>query len=154
MAESKLSDEERENGVFLLKAAVLMQMTLPGIPCIYYGDEAGMEGYSDPFSRRFFPWENIDADIYDYYKKICAFRKENKNIFAGGEYQLVCENNGLFCYKRVGRDDIRELRSRRAPCEKKEIYIYVNLSNQNYKLNIKNKPLIELKAKSCDIFVI
>ena len=138
MAKSELSNEEKANGIFLLKAAVLMQMTLPGIPCIYYGDEAGMEGYGDPFSRRFFPWEKIDKNIQDFYKKICKIRKENKNIFADGEYKLVCENDGLFCYKRIK--------------DRKEIYVYVNLSNRGY--HLKDSPFGELTAKSFDLLAI
>ena len=123
MAEAKLSPDERINGIFLLKAAVLMQMTLPGIPCIYYGDEAGLEGYGDPFCRRFFPWDNIDSDIHDFYKKICKVRKENKDIFADGEYKLVSEESGLFFYKRIKYGEKRG-----------EIYAYVNLSEKAYDL--------------------
>ena len=146
MAESKLSSNERTNGIFLLKAAVLMQMTLPGIPCIYYGDEAGLEGYSDPFNRRFFPWDNIDKSIHDFYKKICSIRKENKKIFADGEYELVREANGLFCYKRKKGE--------------KEIYAYVNLSDKAYHLTdifislLTGEPVKKLKSKSFDLFYI
>ena len=156
MAESKLSPNERTNGIFLLKAAVLMQMTLPGIPCIYYGDEAGLEGYGDPFNRRFFPWDNIDENIHDFYKKICRVRKENINIFAEGEYKLVREKSGLFCYKRY-----------KGIKNGGEIYAYINLSDNPYSLDLsgsKNSKdifisllngeiITELKAKSYDLFV-
>ena len=118
MAHSRLSEPEKATGMFRLKAAVLMQMTLPGIPCIYYGDEAGMEGYGDPFNRRFFPWDKIDAEIHGFYKKICGIRNKNKNIFADGEYALVNEDEGLFCYKRTKNGN--------------EIYVCVNLSNDAY----------------------
>lgn len=119
MAESKLSVYERAHGTVLLKAAVLLQMTLPGIPCIYYGDEAGAEGYSDPFNRRFFPWDNIDSDIHEFYKKICGIRKSYE-IFKDGEYQLVKEYKGLFFFKRVK--------------ESEKIYIYVNLAGNGYNI--------------------
>lgn len=36
---------------------VLLQMTLPGVPCVYYGDERGMEGFRDPYNRAAFPWD-------------------------------------------------------------------------------------------------
>ena len=55
-SKTKLSQEQRSKGLALLKLASLMQYTLPGIPCVYYGDEAGMEGYRDPFNRVCFPW--------------------------------------------------------------------------------------------------
>lgn len=50
-----LSPEQREKGRRRLKLASLLQFTLPGIPCIYYGDEAGLEGYKDPFNRSCYP---------------------------------------------------------------------------------------------------
>ena len=60
---TKLSQEQRSRGLALLKLASLMQYTLPGIPCVYYGDEAGMEGYRDPFNRGCFPWGHEDAEL-------------------------------------------------------------------------------------------
>lgn len=60
-SKTKLSQEQRSKGLALLKLASLMQYTLPGIPCVYYGDEAGMEGYRDPFNRVCFPWGHEDA---------------------------------------------------------------------------------------------
>ncbi|MCL2774883.1 MAG: glycoside hydrolase family 13 protein [Oscillospiraceae bacterium] len=150
MAESKLSRTEREIGTERLKAAVLMQMTLPGIPCIYYGDEAGVEGYGDPFNRRFFPWDNIDGEIHDFYKKICKIRKSSK-VFVDGEYRLVKECGGLFCYKRVKHGE--------------EIYVYVNLSDTCYDVNdliganngfvslLDGAPVKEIKANGFDIFL-
>jgi len=149
LAAARLSETEKAAGVFLLKAAVLMQMTLPGIPCIYYGDEAGMEGYSDPFNRRFFPWEDIDAGIHDFYKKICKIRSDNREIFADGEYKLVHEQDGVFYYKRVGRDALG------APLE---ISVCVNLSDNIYNLQAESTSLLtgvkttEISAKSFDIF--
>lgn len=67
MAESRLSEPELKRGIKLLKIAVLLQMTLPGIPCIYYGDEAGMEGWRDPFNRRCYPWGKENKEILDFY---------------------------------------------------------------------------------------
>jgi glycosidase len=55
-ANHKLSPAARDRAISCLKTAALLQFTLPGAPCVYYGDEAGMEGFEDPFNRRFFPW--------------------------------------------------------------------------------------------------
>ena len=52
MAERYLSPEEYSKGKNLLKAAMALQFFLPGVPSIYYGDEAGLQGYKDPFNRR------------------------------------------------------------------------------------------------------
>jgi glycosidase len=156
MAAARLSPGEKTVGIFLLKAAVLMQMTLPGIPCIYYGDEAGMEGYGDPFCRRFFPWDSINSDIFDFYKKICGIREANRDIFAVGKYKLVHEENGLFCYKRS-----RAGTGRGIPGEPQQIYVCVNLSEKSYDLCglaaakslLTGEPAEELAPQSFDIFM-
>ncbi|MGO2618317.1 MAG: glycoside hydrolase family 13 protein, partial [Lactococcus cremoris] len=51
-----------------LPLAVSLLFVLPGIPCIYYGDEAGLSGGKDPENRKYFPWDDISPEIYDYYK--------------------------------------------------------------------------------------
>ena len=55
-AEQSLSDKQRAVGLRRLQLATLLQFALPGVPCIYYGDEAGLEGYRDPFNRGTYPW--------------------------------------------------------------------------------------------------
>ena len=118
-AEHRLSPGEYARGAALLKMAALLQFTLPGFPCIYYGDEAGMEGYSDPFSRRFFPWDNINEDLRSFYKQLGEVRSGNK-IFTDGEYELVKEQHGLFFFRRVKFGEA--------------VYIYTNLSGAEYDL--------------------
>lgn len=63
LAFKKLSMENRRMALQRLKLAYTLCATLPGIPCIYYGDEAGLEGYRDPFNRRFFPWGKEEGDL-------------------------------------------------------------------------------------------
>lgn len=69
-AETQLTEEQRKLGLQRLKLAALMQYTLPGIPCVYYGDEAGMEGYKDPFNRGTYPWGKENADLLAWYRKL------------------------------------------------------------------------------------
>jgi cyclomaltodextrinase / maltogenic alpha-amylase / neopullulanase len=60
-----------------LRLSVLFQMTIPGAPCIYYGDEIGMTGAGDPDCRRAFPWEQPeiwDTDLLIFYKRAVAMR--------------------------------------------------------------------------------
>ena len=56
-AHTHMTAEEKAIALRRLQTAVVLQMTLPGIPCIYYGDEAETEGYNDPFNRTCFPWD-------------------------------------------------------------------------------------------------
>ena len=70
-----------------------LQMTLPGVPCIFYGDEIGMQGYGDPFCRAPFPWEKIDEIDSDglvrtRYKNMIMLRNMSK-AFSIGEFECV-----------------------------------------------------------------
>lgn len=74
-ANAKLTEEQYANACRLEKLAAVLQYTLPGIPCIYYGDETGMEGYEDPLNRRFFVQNNGREEITDFYRKLAELKK-------------------------------------------------------------------------------
>lgn len=86
MAERWLSHEQYHHGKNLLKAAMALQFFLPGVPCIYYGDEAGLQGYKDPFNRRCYPWGNEDHDLINYVKELSRVRKSIPNMKEGRTY--------------------------------------------------------------------
>ena len=67
MNELRLTREQYAIAVERLKAAALLQFTLFGVPSIYYGDETGTEGYSDPFCRKCLDWERIDEELHAHY---------------------------------------------------------------------------------------
>ncbi|MBR2337635.1 MAG: hypothetical protein IKA61_06800, partial [Clostridia bacterium] len=69
-----LSKSEYERGKLGLKCASLLQYTLYGVPCIYYGDEIGMEGNKDPFNRRCYDWLGGDGELLDWYKFLGKLR--------------------------------------------------------------------------------
>lgn len=81
-----------------LKAAIGLQYTLPGVPSIYYGDEAGLQGGKDPFNRGCFPWDNIDTDLYEYYKIYGEIRKNP--VFETGEFIPISAMLGCVCFAR------------------------------------------------------
>jgi len=74
-ANYRLPPQQRQLAVARLKLMVLWQMTFPGVPCIYYGDEAGMEGYADPFNRGTYPWGREEGELLAWYKKTVGLRK-------------------------------------------------------------------------------
>lgn len=84
----KLSPEERREAVRLLKLAYGLLVAIPGAPCIFYGDEVGMEGYRDPFCRKPFPWRNMDEDLLAYYRKLGEIRGR-ESVFHGGLFRLL-----------------------------------------------------------------
>jgi glycosidase len=78
-----LSKKEKEKAVSALKMAAVLQYTMPGVPCIYYGDENAMEGHSDPFCRRCFDWEHMEQNLIEFYQKLGNIRKANPVIGTG-----------------------------------------------------------------------
>ena len=73
-ASQSLNEAQRQKGMRLLCIAAAMQYTLPGVPCVYYGDEAGMEGYKDPFNRSCYPWGKEDARLLYWYRRLGQIR--------------------------------------------------------------------------------
>jgi len=104
MAESQLSSKELTNGIKLLKIAALLQMTLPGVPCIYYGDEVGIDGWKDPFNRKCFPWENENTEILDHYKFLSTLRKSS-TLFIDGKYKCVSHDTDVFIFERYNKKE-------------------------------------------------
>lgn len=98
-AQAVLSHEERRHAKSLLRLASTLQFTLPGVPCIYYGDEAGLEGYEDPFNRRCYPWGSEDKELIEWYTRLLQARKSSL-AFAGGSYRTLRAENGVFAFTR------------------------------------------------------
>ena len=94
-----LDAQQRYEGVWRLKIASALQFTLPGTPCVYYGDEAGMEGCSDPFNRACYPWEREDGEIYGWFRTIARIRR-SLPAFHSGDYKLVRAREGVLIFTR------------------------------------------------------
>ena len=75
-ADARLTKEEYALGVKRFKTAAAIQFTLPGIPCIYYGDEAGLQGFSDPSCRGTYPWGNENKELLEMHRELSALRQE------------------------------------------------------------------------------
>ena len=100
----RLSDWQKKRGIALMKAAATLQFTLPGVPCIYYGDEVGMEGGEDPFNRGCFPWGNENEELLSFYKDLAAIRKNNV-CFADGDFLPVSSVLGCVAFARQKGDN-------------------------------------------------
>lgn len=99
----KLPDSEYEKAKKKLYLASVLQFTLPGIPSIFYGDEAGLQGFDDPINRRPYPWGSEDKEILMHYRKLGRIRRENRAVFSGGFNMR--DENGLVAYERASGDD-------------------------------------------------
>ncbi|MBX9869698.1 MAG: hypothetical protein K2X63_07870, partial [Burkholderiaceae bacterium] len=76
-----------------MQLAVALLMTYPGIPCIYYGDEIGMEGGTDPDCRRCFDWNAADWNrpLFDSYQQLIALRKQRAELRHGAFLSLYAQ---------------------------------------------------------------
>ena len=99
-----LSDEQKNNGIRLLKCAAALQYTLPGVPSVYYGDEAGMQGYKDPFNRGCYPWGNENTDLVEFYKELGSLRNSH-SAFKDGVFIPVSYMLGCVAYRRRNADE-------------------------------------------------
>ena len=110
-----------------MKIAATLLYTLPGVPTVYYGDEAGMQGFSDPLNRRFFPWGKEDKDLFEFYVFLGELRKNN-SLFKDGDFEELFAEDGGFAYKRC-KDDKEILVA--ANCGEKTKYLRFsgNLTN-------------------------
>ena len=102
-SEQRLSDAQRRLGTARLKLAALLQFALPGVPCVYYGDEAGMEGYKDPFNRHTYPWGREDADLLSWYRALGAARRECPAL-GEGAFRPVDSPEEVVCFVREQGD--------------------------------------------------
>jgi glycosidase len=95
----------------LTKLAALIIFMLPGMPCIYYGDEAGLTGLKDPFNRKPYPWGKEDSELLNWYKTISNLRddvlKEGKLFIdtAGSLLSIRRSFNGDWRYALINPTD-------------------------------------------------
>ena len=82
-AKRRLSRNQWEVAHERLLMASFLQYMLPGCPSLYYGDEAGMEGYKDPFNRRPYPWGREDLELMDHFKRLGQLRKKQEALRLG-----------------------------------------------------------------------
>ncbi|CDA19637.1 alpha amylase catalytic domain protein [Ruminococcus sp. CAG:488] len=99
-----LDEREYHYGMKLLMAASAMQFALPGVPTIYYGDEAGMQGYKDPFNRRCYPWGKENGELVEWYKKLGKIRNEN-SVFKDGRFEILSAVAGCVAFSRKNDDE-------------------------------------------------
>ena len=114
-AVQRMSDDEKNGGARLLKLASALLYTLPGVPCIYYGDEILTEGYRDPFNRKSFDWSraNEQNDMLNWYKKLGKIRSACPAL-DGGKFLPVQSEKDFVSYLRI--------------CDEGEIFVVVNPS--------------------------
>ena len=113
-----------------IRLAVATQMTFEGVPYIYYGDEAGLCGGTDPDNRKTYPWKNEDEDMIEFYKESINTRKKY-NVLTNGDTEFIDTNDDdVFGYIRFNDNN-----------EKILILINRSLGNKKISINIEENTL-------------
>ena len=86
----------------IMREAVVLQMTWPGAPTIYYGDEAGVCGFTDPDNRRTYPWGKEDQSMLEFHKAIIALHKKY-SVLRRGSLKFLYGNYNCLAYGRFDR---------------------------------------------------
>lgn len=94
-----LPDDKRDMAKRRLKALSLLQFILPGVPCIYYGDEAGVEGFSDPYNRGTYPWGKEDEELLAHYRMLAGLRNQY-GLLKDGEFKLEAQGEHVIVCRR------------------------------------------------------
>lgn len=153
----------KEEGEALLKLAVAFQMTFPGVPLIYYGDEAGLQGGADPKNRKAYPWGRENKEIFNWYKAMTSLRTHHE-VFQKGEFKFYEVHKDVLCFERNLEDTTALVMINRASQDSffevygnKHVHYYKNLvtpeeviENNFGVLRLKLKPL-EVKVLINDI---
>ena len=103
-SKQELSEEMYAKGVKLLRLAAVIQYMLPGVPSLYYGDEAGMQGYKDPFNRGCYPWGFENKDLIAFYQTLGKIRKES-DCLREGSFYTVSEMLSCLAFERQSEKD-------------------------------------------------
>ncbi|HBD92589.1 MAG: hypothetical protein A2015_05795 [Spirochaetes bacterium GWF1_31_7] len=99
------ADKDLNKGIF--KEAAVFQMTWIGAPTLYYGNEAGLPGWTDPDDRRTYPWGKEDKELLEFYKKIITLHKSYSSIKDGGTQTLVIDDaKKVYSYGRWNDKDM------------------------------------------------
>ncbi len=99
LARMRLTDVQKKQAVRLLKIASVLQFTVYGVPSVYYGDEAGLEGYHDPFCRMPFPWGREDEEILAHYRALGAMRRRHTAL-KNGDFRFLLHTPHAFAFER------------------------------------------------------
>lgn len=105
----------------IMKLAVMFQMTWPGAPTLYYGDEAGLCGFTDPDNRRTYPWDNPNYELIDFHRDMIRLHKCSDAIKTGSFRFLNC-GNGYISFCRFNHQE--------------QIIVAMNCSDKELEINI------------------
>ncbi|MDD4797492.1 MAG: glycoside hydrolase family 13 protein [Eubacteriales bacterium] len=108
----RMSDAEVRRGKERLKMAAMALYMLPGSPCVYYGDEAGLQGSQDPMNRRTYPWGRQDGELLAWYRQLGALKTRQKALH-DGDFTLLADGPDVLVVRRIGEQAVTAVLNRR-----------------------------------------
>lgn len=99
---SEAAGQDVKKSVF--REAVVFQMTWPGAPTLYYGDEAGVCGFTDPDNRRTYPWGEEDRELLGFHREMIGIHRKYQ-VFRTGSVKFLDGEDGVLCYGRFNRQE-------------------------------------------------
>ena len=100
----RLSPEELAMGLARLRLGAMLLFTFPGSPTVYYGDEAGMQGFEDPLNRATYPWGYEDAALLALYRRLGQLRRGRTSLQSGSIAYLAAEGGVLAILRQSGAE--------------------------------------------------
>ncbi len=134
LARRSFTPEQLAWGKELLKLAAFLQFTLPGAPCIYYGDEAGMTGYRDPFNRGFYPWGSEDTDLQAFYRALARLKKGSPALRRGG-IEVLTAGGGRVQFRRI--------------CGEQTVTVFTNAAREPWHVQFQGTLLFGGNLRAC-----
>ena len=128
-ANFRMEPDQRRRGKELLKLGAALLFAFPGSPTVYYGDEAGMEGFEDPFNRRTFPWGREDYELLGWFTRLGHLRQEYPAL-CRGDIQYRAAQGPLLAFTRS--------------LEEETILAAFNAGNDPVELRLEDEERIEL----------
>ena len=90
-----LSPAQLARGRAKLRLAGMLLYGFPGSPTLFYGDEAGMQGFEDPLNRGTYPWGREDTGLLDFFRALGRLRKERRSLQSGSLTYIYAQGGGL-----------------------------------------------------------
>ena len=97
-------EKTRQKGIRKLNLLIAALAFLPGNLCIYYGDETGMTGMSDPFCRRPFPWDHLDQELIEEIRHMIQIRS-SEIAFQTGDLRFIPVSDDVLCFIRETQEE-------------------------------------------------
>ena len=101
-AEYRLSPDELRRGLARLRLGAMLLYCFPGSPTVFYGDEAGMQGFEDPLNRRTYPWGQEDADLVAFFRTLGKLRQARPSLQDGDITYLAADGGLLVIQRQLG----------------------------------------------------